>query len=75
MLQRAVDLDANFAPTFTFLAVAHMHDYVNEWSASPSRSLELAHEFAERAVALDDTHPYQPVDEVCTGRRRPGLIL
>ena len=57
MLQRAVELDPNFAPAYAFLALAHMHDYVNQWSASPSRSLERAHELAQRAVALDDSYP------------------
>jgi tetratricopeptide (TPR) repeat protein len=35
-----------------------MHDYVNQWSASPSRSLERAHEWARRAVALDNSYAH-----------------
>jgi tetratricopeptide (TPR) repeat protein len=58
LLERAVELDPNFAPAYAFLALAHMHDYVNQWSAALSRSLERAHELAQRAVALDDSLPY-----------------
>ncbi len=58
LLQRAADLDPGFAPAYAFLAAAHLLDYVNQWSPSPARSLELAHETVLRAVALDDEYPY-----------------
>ena len=32
MLARATELDPNFAPAYAFLAVAHMRDYLNQWS-------------------------------------------
>jgi len=58
MLHRAIELDPTFAPAYAFLAVAHMRDYLNQWTASPSLSLERAHESAQRAVTLDDNNPY-----------------
>ena len=58
LLQRAIELDPKFAPAYAFLAVAHGLDYVNQWSTSPSTSMEQAEEFATRAVALDDRYPY-----------------
>jgi len=58
MLNRAVVLDPNFAPAHAFLAVAHMRDYLNQWSASPSLALERGYELAQRAVAVDDSDPY-----------------
>ncbi|MBX5106555.1 tetratricopeptide repeat protein [Rhizobium lentis] len=58
LLQRAIDLDPKFAPAHAFLAVAHGLAYVNEWSESPSKSLEQATGSATQAVALDDRYPY-----------------
>jgi tetratricopeptide (TPR) repeat protein len=58
LLQRAVELDPNFAPAYAYLAATHMHDYVNQWSASPSQSLERAQQLALRAVALDEAYPH-----------------
>lgn len=58
LLQRAIDLDPSFAPAHAFLAVSHGLAYVNQWSQSPSKSLEQAIEAATRAVALDDRYPY-----------------
>ena len=54
LLQRSIELDPTFAPAYAILAVAHILDYMNRWSASPSQSLEQAHEAASRAVALDE---------------------
>ena len=58
LLQHAIELDPNFAPAHGFLAAAHINDYVSQWSASPSQSLEKAHEAVMRAAALDDKYPY-----------------
>jgi adenylate cyclase len=58
LLQHAIELDPNFAPAHGFLAAAHINDYVSQWSASPSQSLEKANEAVMRAAALDDKYPY-----------------
>jgi adenylate cyclase len=58
LLQRAIDLDPKFAPAHAFLAVAHGLAYINQWSQSPSKSLEQAIEAATRAVALDNRYPH-----------------
>jgi adenylate cyclase len=58
LLQHAIKLDPNFAPAHTFLAAAHINDYVSQWSVSPSQSLEKAHEVVMQAAALDDKYPY-----------------
>ena len=57
LLQRAIELDPNYAPACAFLALTHGLDYVNRWSPSPPSSLEQAQEIATRAVALDDRDP------------------
>jgi adenylate cyclase len=58
MLTRAVELDPNFARAYAFLAIVHVRDYLNGWSASPMLSLEQGHQMARRAVALNDRDPY-----------------
>ncbi len=58
LLRRAIELDPDFAPAYAWLAAVHVHDYLNQWSAAPSQSLELAGEAVGRAVALDDRYPY-----------------
>ena len=57
LLERAIELDPDFAPAFATLAVAHVSDYVNRWSEAPERSLDRAHELAQRAVELDESDP------------------
>jgi adenylate cyclase len=58
LLQHAVELDPNFASAHAFLALTHGLDYLNRWSASPTRSIEQAEDVARRAVALDDADPW-----------------
>ncbi|MDK1388551.1 adenylate/guanylate cyclase domain-containing protein [Sinorhizobium sp. 8-89] len=58
LLQRAIELDPKFAPAYAFLAFANMLDYGNQWSPSPSTSMQQAEVLARRAVELDDRYPY-----------------
>lgn len=58
LLQRAAELDPNFAPAHAYIALAHALEYVNRWSESPEESLAHADASARRAVALDDAYPY-----------------
>lgn len=58
LLQRATELDPNFASAYAFLALTHGIDYLNRWGASPPESMAQAEEAATRAVALDDNDPW-----------------
>jgi adenylate cyclase len=58
LLQRATELDPNFASPHAFLALTHGLDYLNQWGASPPGSIERAEQAAKRAVALDDSDPW-----------------
>ena len=58
LLQRATELDPNFASAYAFLALTHGVDYLNRWGASPPESMTQAEEAATRAVALDDNDPW-----------------
>ena len=57
-LTRAVELDPNFAPAHAFLAIAHVRDYLNQWSASPSLSLERGLQSAQRAANANGNDPH-----------------
>jgi adenylate cyclase len=57
LLQRAVELEPNFASAHAFLALTHGLDYVNRWSAFPQHSIEQAEKAAALAVARDDNDP------------------
>jgi adenylate cyclase len=56
--QRAIELDPNFAPAYALLSITHMRDYLNQWSASPSLSLEEGYKVAQEAVGRSDRDPY-----------------
>ncbi|BAV51169.1 guanylyl cyclase [Mesorhizobium sp. 113-1-2] len=58
LLQRATELDPNFASAYAFLALTHGVDYLNRWGASPPESMAQAEEAATRAVTLDDNDPW-----------------
>lgn len=58
LLERAIELDPNYATAYAFLALAHGLDYANGWSTSPSKSMQQAEVAANRAVSLDDRDPY-----------------
>jgi adenylate cyclase len=57
LLQRAIELDPEFASAHAHLALTHGLDYLNSWSVSPLSSIEQAEATAKRAVALDDSDP------------------
>lgn len=50
---RAAEIDPAYARAFAMLSRTHSYDWRYRWSADPPRSLEVAREIAERAVALD----------------------
>jgi adenylate cyclase len=57
LLLRATEIDPSFAPAYAVLAHAHQLDYINRWTDDPALSLAVAHEYAQKAVALDDGDP------------------
>lgn len=57
LLERALDLDPNFAAAIAGLAMSHSLAALNQWSDSPEKSQETARALAERAVAADPLEP------------------
>ena len=57
LLERAIALSPQFASAYAMLAAPLIREYINGWVEQPEQSLRRAHELAQHAVALDDTHP------------------
>ena len=72
MLQRAIELDPEFAAAYSMLSLSYTLEYINRWSDSPERSQKLAREFAQKAMELDDSHPtpHVAMSLVCMWTRR-----
>ena len=54
LFERAIELDSAYGRAFAALSKTFNHDWRYSWSENPAKSLDLAVELAERAVALDD---------------------
>jgi adenylate cyclase len=50
LLNRAVELDPDHAEALAGLAITYVLDFVNRWSDDPDRSLQIARDFADRAI-------------------------
>ena len=57
LLERAIELDPEYAEAFSFLAFNHYFDILRGWSDSPAESLAALSRAAERCIKLDNTHP------------------
>ena len=55
--ERATEIDPEYAQAYAGLALAHMFDYTNRWSADPDASLRRADELATKAVTLNPNEP------------------
>jgi adenylate cyclase len=57
LLERAIQLDPQFAQAYTMLACTYILDHANGWHDTGGRPLQRAQELAEMAVARDDEDP------------------
>ena len=51
---QAIKIDPEYAPAYAGLAWVLVHDF-NQWGADPEKSLNLALQYAKKAVRLDDS--------------------
>ncbi|GMQ77227.1 MAG: hypothetical protein BMS9Abin01_2550 [Gammaproteobacteria bacterium] len=58
MLEKAIELDAQFSLAFSHLSRNHVIAYVNRWGETADRSLALAMQLGQHAVELDETNPH-----------------
>ncbi len=55
--EQAIELDPGFARAYAGLALTHSRDAIDGWTATPSRSLEVAAQLADKAARMDPLLP------------------
>jgi adenylate cyclase len=55
MFEEAIALDPNFIWPYVNLGMTHWMDARNGWSESPAKSLQMAFELTQKALAMDDS--------------------
>ena len=55
--ERAIELDPGFARAYAGLALTYSRDAIDGWTATPSLSLELAAQLADKAARMDPSLP------------------
>ena len=71
LLQKAVELDPNYSRAIAFLGWTHIIDARDGWVKDPSRSLKLAEELGDKAVAINnkDYLAYTLLARIYLGKR------
>ena len=57
LFEEAIALDDKFTRAYVMLAWTHVFEFMNGWSNSPDKSLELAEQIATHAIELNDSLP------------------
>ncbi len=57
LILKAIDMDPDWAMPYTTVTWTHWKDIFRGWSDARDESLRLAEEFAQKALALNDTYP------------------
>jgi TolB-like protein/class 3 adenylate cyclase/Flp pilus assembly protein TadD len=57
MLEKAIELDPQYAGAYAGLGFSYFLDWFYQWNTDRAQSLERAFELGQRAVALDDSLP------------------
>ncbi|MFC1516295.1 adenylate/guanylate cyclase domain-containing protein [Thermodesulfobacteriota bacterium] len=55
LIKEAIALDSGFAGAYAFLGWTHFFDARFGWTESRAKSIKMAFEYAQKALALDDT--------------------
>jgi adenylate cyclase len=58
LFERAIELDPDFARAYGALSVNHAVAYRQGWPEGPDKTLDLAIDYAEKALSLDNNSPY-----------------
>ena len=57
LLERAIAIDPDYAAAHAAVAMTHVLDYANGYSADPEHSLQVGLELAQRAMRMDEEEP------------------
>ncbi len=56
LIEKAIELDPEYASAYTWLARTHVYDALYGWTEWPDRSLQRADELLQEAMSLEDTN-------------------
>jgi adenylate cyclase len=56
LFEEAIALDPKFVWPYVYLGYLHASAVTRGWSESPAKSLQMASELAQKALAIDDSH-------------------
>jgi adenylate cyclase len=56
LFEEAIALDPKFVWPYVYLGYLHASAVIRGWSESPAKSLQMASELAQKALAIDDSH-------------------
>ena len=56
LFEEAIALDPEFVWPYVYLGYSHISSVSRGWSEDPAKSVQLTHELAAKAIAIDDTH-------------------
>jgi adenylate cyclase len=54
LLERAIEIEPDYAAALALLSEVHLRDWLNGWSLDPQNDLANSHRLAARAIELDD---------------------
>lgn len=56
MFMKAIEIDSLFSSTYSAIALTYIDDYRRKWGEDPSGAVERAFEYANKAIAIDNTN-------------------
>ncbi len=54
IIQKAIELDPRYAPSYVSLGWCYMDAVRYGWTATPTRTLQIVHDLAQKALSIDD---------------------
>jgi len=56
LFEKAIEIDPRYAAAYVGLGRSHLNLFLNGWTEFPDRALQQAHDFAQKALSLDETN-------------------
>jgi tetratricopeptide (TPR) repeat protein len=77
LFEEAIALDPKFVWPYVYLGYLHATEASRGWSESPAKSLQMALELAQKALAIDDSHdgPHSLLALIYAVQRQPDKAL
>ena len=56
LFEEAIELEPNFVWPYVYLGYSHLSSAARGWTKSPAKSLQIAYELSQKALAIDESH-------------------